>query len=298
MAEAQHGVFNLGQALRAGHDHHSIRDRIRRGRWIRVLPTVFAFAGSPILKEGRLMASAIWDAGRAFVSGPAAAGLHGMNGFQSAKLEVSTVSDRVAPATGLRVRRVHRYALNEVQLVRGIPVSSPRWTVLDLAGQQHPRTERAFDQFLREEKASLYDFWDLMDRRITVGRRGIRLYRHLIIHRTPGQAPTDSDLEDMYWDLVRDFDLPIPKNQWEVQLPVMGRVFFDFGYPDVDRAVEVDGYAWHGDRLAFDRDRMKDAEARLVGIEVLRLTWTMLKWNREYTARLVRHHLGNTRGSK
>lgn len=37
--------------------------------------------------------------------------------------------------------------------------------------------------------------------------------------------------------------------------------------------VEVDGYAFHSSRAAFERDRVRDAELQAAGYRVLRVTW-------------------------
>lgn len=40
--------------------------------------------------------------------------------------------------------------------------------------------------------------------------------------------------------------------------------------------VEVDGYAFHSGRAAFERDRRKDAELQAAGFRVLRVTWRQI----------------------
>ena len=40
--------------------------------------------------------------------------------------------------------------------------------------------------------------------------------------------------------------------------------------------VEVDGFAFHSSRAAFERDRVRDAELQAMGYRVLRVTWRRL----------------------
>jgi very-short-patch-repair endonuclease len=40
--------------------------------------------------------------------------------------------------------------------------------------------------------------------------------------------------------------------------------------------VEVDGFAFHGHRAAFERDRRRDAELAARGFRVIRVTWRQL----------------------
>ncbi len=60
----------------------------------------------------------------------------------------------------------------------------------------------------------------------------------------------------------------------------------DFLWPDAGVAVEIDGFAFHGDREAFERDRHRDAQLLAAGVVVMRVTWRQL--NAEGPATIVR----------
>ncbi len=71
--------------------------------------------------------------------------------------------------------------------------------------------------------------------------------------------------------LIRSATLPEPRRNapvggWEV----------DFLWPDHGLVVEIDGYAFHSGRRAFERDRRKQAELQDLGFEVLRFTWRQI----------------------
>ena len=40
--------------------------------------------------------------------------------------------------------------------------------------------------------------------------------------------------------------------------------------------VEIDGFAFHSSRAAFERDRARDAELQALGHRVIRITWRRL----------------------
>lgn len=40
--------------------------------------------------------------------------------------------------------------------------------------------------------------------------------------------------------------------------------------------VEVDGFAFHSTRQAFERDRLRDAELQPAGYRVMRVTWRQI----------------------
>lgn len=50
----------------------------------------------------------------------------------------------------------------------------------------------------------------------------------------------------------------------------------DVLYRDQRLVVEMDGYAFHGTRAAFERDRRRDADLAAAGFRVVRVTWHQL----------------------
>ncbi len=54
--------------------------------------------------------------------------------------------------------------------------------------------------------------------------------------------------------------------------PLLGYTV-DFIWPAAKLVVEVDGYASHGTRSAFERDRDRDSALAARGYTVLRFTW-------------------------
>jgi very-short-patch-repair endonuclease len=50
----------------------------------------------------------------------------------------------------------------------------------------------------------------------------------------------------------------------------------DFLWPAERLIVEVDGYAFHSTRTAFERDRLRDADLQARGYRVIRVTWRQL----------------------
>jgi very-short-patch-repair endonuclease len=236
------------------------------------------------------MAACLWAGPETAASHRAAAHLWGWNGFESPPIEISTTSRKRPHGLDIVAHRVDRYLLEEITSLAGIPVTSARRTLLDLCGKKHPRRERALDQALRDEIVSLRQIWRLYEKEWARGRRGIAILRDLLVERTPGQAPTQSELEDMLARIIREAGLPGPERQYEVALP-SGTKYIDFAYPALLLAIETDGYAWHGDREAFDRDRERDNELQTLGWRVLRFTYTMLRWEPERVVDMIRKHL-------
>jgi very-short-patch-repair endonuclease len=70
------------------------------------------------------------------------------------------------------------------------------------------------------------------------------------------ERPTRSPLEDDFLELCRRYALPRPRVNRR-----RGRYELDAYFEAEQLIVEVDGYGFHNDRDAFERDRLRDADA-------------------------------------
>jgi hypothetical protein len=53
-------------------------------------------------------------------------------------------------------------------------------------------------------------------------------------------------------------------------------------------AIEVDGHAFHSDRQAFERDRVRDSDLTVAGWLVLRFTWQKITKESQWVVQRVR----------
>lgn len=93
-----------------------------------------------------------------------------------------------------------------------------------------------------------------------------------ILERRRGPTVTRSEAEERFLSLIREAPLPPP----EVNVTIRGYEV-DFLWRKQRLVVEVDGYAYHGHRGAFERDRRKDAQLRAAGLSSMRVTWLQMK---------------------
>jgi len=268
----------------------AIAHRVRTRRWTVILPTVYRITGTPPSWEQEALAACLWAGEGAALSHRAAARLWNLTGFARAGVEISTTRPKRGVELNFKVHRVRTEFLDNLDLVRGIPVTSPRWTLLDLAGIKHPRTEPALDQALARAMVTLGQLWRLYEEQWTRGRRGIAILRALLSVRTPGNAPDDSELERLLDEIIRDYRLPEPSRQTWIELPDR-KVRVDYCYPRAGVIIEVDSYAFHADRETFESDRDRDNELQALGWRVLRFTWGQLRFEPEKVVALIRTHL-------
>jgi very-short-patch-repair endonuclease len=90
-----------------------------------------------------------------------------------------------------------------------------------------------------------------------------------------GALITRGELEDRFLGFLDAFGLPRP--EVNATLPVLGgTVEADCVWRGPRLVVELDGYATHAPRHAFERDRARDRALLAAGWRVARVTWRQL----------------------
>jgi predicted transcriptional regulator of viral defense system len=290
-AAEQFGLINHTQLLQIGLSEDAIYRWVKSGRLERVLPGVCGIPGTPRTWERDLMAACLWAAKEVAVSGPPAAALWRLADIQRTGVEIATVSSRRPHGLPFRIRRIGSHLRSEIASSgEGIPVTSVRRTVLDLYARRHPRAQRALDDALFRKLEPIGRFWTFYDQEWTRGQRGIALLRLSLEERTPGKAPTQTVLEDLFVGIVERFNLPNPIRQFPLTLHGK-RIRADFAYPDLWIWIECDSHSRHGDWSAAQADRDRDNELQLLGWKVLRFPWALLRYEPEKVAAMVKAHI-------
>jgi very-short-patch-repair endonuclease len=204
------------------------------------------------------------------VSHRSAAGIWGLViGGSRAPVEVTVVRARAPSRPGIRVHRARSLDARDVRRVERIPVTSPARTILDLAARTEGlELERMIAEGIRRGLVRETQLRELLGR--SGGKRGAVALRDAVSGEC-GPAFTRSAAERMFLALVRSAGLPEPL----VNAMVEGHEV-DFLWPRHRLIVEIDGAAYHSDRAAFERDRLRDAELQAAGFRVIRVTWRQL----------------------
>jgi very-short-patch-repair endonuclease len=152
----------------------------------------------------------------------------------------------------------------------GIPVTALPRTLLDLAATvRFDWLERMVE---RSEDLGLFDLRAverLLDR--TVGHSGHGRLRKAIALYKPSSF-TRSGLERRFLEMVLEAGLPQPRTNY-----VEHGFELDCYWPEFRFAVELDVFETHGTRAAFERDRKRQEDLLLVGIETTRITGPRLE---------------------
>jgi very-short-patch-repair endonuclease len=270
LAARQRGVVTRAQLLEAGVGASAITRRLRSGLLRQIHRGVYV-VGPLEPPEAREMAAVLACGPGALLSHFTAASYWGLTRpvRGNRPCDVGVVSARRIRRPGIRVRRLVRFDASDRAELRGIPVTAPGRTVVDLASVLDGRElEQAVARAEREGLVTLEGLSSLLVRHR--GRPGIPLMRALL---EAGQVPAlaRSEAEERLLCLIRDARLPVP----ETNVPVEPYEV-DFLWAPEGIAVEVDGFRYHASRARFESDRRRDMELASRGIHVIRLTWRQI----------------------
>jgi very-short-patch-repair endonuclease len=165
------------------------------------------------------------------------------------------------------VRRIATLRPDETARRSGIPVTTPTRTLFDLAGTVDVRIlERACSEAIALRRVRPEELSRLHARH--GGRKGVGTLAEVL---AIGPTVTRSEAEERFLALVQKAGLPKP----DVNVAVLGREV-DFLWRPEQLVVEVDGFAFHASRRAFEADRLRDASLAAVGLRVVRVTWRQI----------------------
>ena len=183
---------------------------------------------------------------------------------------------------GIRLHRSRTLALGDTTAHRGIPITTPLRTLIDIATTLRGRPlEQALD---RAEQLQLVDFAELQ-RAIQAhpSRTGSPSLQAVLSRYTAGSTLTRSDLEERFLQLCDDHALPRPETNTNIQ-----GIEVDFLWRDARLIVEVDGYAYHRSPAAFETDRERDVVLTVAGWHVMRFTYAQITRRPAWVAAAIR----------
>lgn len=255
------GVLTLSHARLAGLSQDAINRRVRSGRWIRCSRGVYFVNDRPFTDAARVRA-AVWGSGAdAAASGLAAAWWHGMTKYPPKLVEVTVPRAAERPKRdGIRTRRRDLTPADVLEL-RGLRVTEFAFTVVEAAARRGGGVE-ILDGALQRH-TTLLALWRAHLR--NKGRHGSPRARLMLQAADDG---TRSAAERLLAKLLTAAGI----TGWVANLSVGGYAV-DFGFPASKVALEADGFAFHSDQAAFQRDRKRQNHLILLGWQVLRFTW-------------------------
>jgi very-short-patch-repair endonuclease len=281
-AARQYALVTLAQARMHGFTDDAIRRAVDAGRWRRIRHGVYLLNGAPETWEQAALAVVLASGPEAVVSHTTAGVLWGLpNVVHEVTFEVSTPRPRRVRQPRVRVHRTVRFLEVEHGVRRRIPVTSVARTLVDLSGSMSvEQLGIATDFARRERQLRLVDLQRCVAGLAPApGRKPTRI--HAVLRaRLQHHDESESGLEMRVLRAIVAAGLPEPVQQYRVQISDRWRRV-DLAYPQLQLAIEVDGWTHHGPRSAFDADRARENELEIIG-------WDRLHFTSAFTDKQVR----------
>ena len=264
------GVVTAADLVAAKVSPQEIKLRVRNQRLIPVFRGIY-FVGHPDPAELALEYAALKVGGdTAAISQRPAAVLWGSLPPQVDATIHITLDAKRKDREGLTFHTAKLHP-DEVHTIHGdIRVTSPARTILDIAPTlDDDQLERVVGDAIRRKLVKPGEFERLLARHPR--QRGTRRLK-AVLALEGGPLWDASKAEREIIKLIRAAELPLPESNHRT-----GSSSPDLVWREQRLMVEIDGFAFHGDRLAFERDRALDAERTADGWRTLRFTWRRLR---------------------
>lgn len=265
LASRQHGVVSIRQLLGPlGYSPAAVTRATRSGRLHRLHRGVYAVGHRQLSVQGRCLAATLTCGPGALLSHRSAAWLWEISNRGPAPFEVTAPTSRKARPP-IRLHRASNLAAEDRALEDGIPVTALPRTLLDLAATvPGDRLRKALDRAEQRGRFDLTAIESLLER--SGGHPGGgRLRQALTIYRPP--EVVRSEFERRFLLAAVGAGLPRPSLNFNV-----AGYELDVYWPAEAFAVELDVYETHGTRAAFEDDRRRQEDLKLLGIEMIRVT--------------------------
>ena len=248
LAALQHGVTSIRQMLEAGLTRDAVTRRVRAGRLHQLHRGVYAVGHSGLSNEGSWMAAVLACGAGAVLSHRSAAELWGLLPVRLGLIEVSIATDSGrGRRPGVRIHRCASLPSATTDWCKSIPVTTPARTIADL------RRTASVDDVRKAIREAQFQRLRLDD------------------EAAKEEELTRSKLERNFIRVCRRHRLPRP----EVNVRV-GPFEVDFLWREHRLVVETDGWQAHSGQMAFEEDRARDLDLKLLGFDVVRFTYSQV----------------------
>jgi hypothetical protein len=271
-------VVSVRQLGPLGYSTSSIGRAAAAGRLHRLHHGVYAVGHTSLSPYGECLAAVLACGRQALLSHGSAAWLLGLTRYGPKPLAVTAPIRRHARPS-IELHHAVGLTRKDRELERNIPVTALPRTLLDQAATLRPELLQRMLE--RAEELKMFDLGaveDLLGR--TQGHHGWGpLRRAIALYQTP--PFTRSGFERRFFEAVLRAGLPRPATNF-----VAEGFELDLYWPRYRFAVELDAYATHGTLGAFERDRLRQEDLKLAGIEMTHVT--DVRFHREPQAVLAR----------
>lgn len=285
IARRQHGVVTRRQLRERGFSARVIDRQVADGALHPVHRGVYLVGHRAAAALAHECAALLACAPAALLSHRTAARLWSLPVRCTGAIDVTVVGRHRRSMPGIAVHCMSRLQSGELRRHRGLPLTSPALTVLDIVG-------------LGADDEAMKALNEARVRRIVTNsallvtldahpnRRGAAFLRaHLASEHGP--FATESEAERTCLALMSRHDLMPDATRARI-----GPFRVDFLYREQRLVVEVDGYRFHSTPERFVADRRRAAQLLAMGYRVMQLSWSDLVDRPDCSMRRLRQTLG------
>jgi hypothetical protein len=261
IAGKQSGNITRRQLHEIGLDNSAIAYRIRIGRLYRIFRAVYSVGRRPVTPYEWASAAVLACGPGAALSHASAMTLWGYWRHWDKPYEVTIVGDRRTP--GIKIHRSTTLRRRDITTQLGIRTTSPARTLIDMS----PRLkDKALKRAVNNALTSPWLTEDQLAETLACHPTLAGVKRIAALIGLPG-TPTRSGWEDDFPAFCAEHGLPAPV----MGLPFHGYVL-DAVFADEKVVVELDSWAFHKGKIAFENDRERDAHMLANGFVTVRVT--------------------------
>lgn len=239
-----------------------IERRLEKGLLIAEYRSVYRVGHAAPSQEARYMAATKAGGRDTFIADLAAA--QALRLIKGRPPPPALVCPRELRIPGLATRRCRTLAPTDTGFWKGIPITSPTRTLVDLARLLQPAAlARACHEAGVLHKTTPRQVEEVLSR--IPNAKGATTLRRIM---SGDEKVTLSRLEAAFLSLLRQAHLPLP----QTNKPAGGKRV-DCRWPEHRLTVELNSYRFHNSRHSWEADYRREREARNRGDEFRRFTW-------------------------
>ena len=272
-----HGNVTRRELLGAGLSASAIRRRVAKGGLIPQYDGVYRVGHAAPSREASFMAATKAGGEGALISGRPAGHALGLVKGKVPKPEV--VCRRELDIKGLRSTRCRKLIREDAMRWKGIPITSPPRTLVDLAAVLSAEAlARACHEAGVRYGTKPRQVEAVLKRKPNAA--GAAKLRAIL---SGEQKVTLSKLERRFLQRLKEAGLPLPQTN-----VVAGTRRVDCRWPERRLTVELNSFTFHNSRVSWEGDYQREREARDRGDEFRRFTWTDVYESPDYMLRELR----------
>jgi very-short-patch-repair endonuclease len=274
LAAAQWRVLDVHELAACGLTREAIRTRARNGRLFGIYRGVYAVGHPDIPLEGLFLAAVKACGPDAVLSHFSAAALYRLLKWDGRFPEITAPTRRCHPGI-----RAHKSQTIERTFHKGIPVTTPARTLIDLASiLPFKALRRAVNEALNQRLVTPGQL-------VATNHRGAKKLRRILATA----APTRNDFEDMVHAVLEGLPKPLVNHP----IHFRDRTYVpDFLWADHGLILEADSKQFHGHLLARADDAARQAYLEAHGYRVIRVTWAQATAQPQRTRARIEQALG------